>query len=87
MVEMLPFTGRTGNTSGGTGRDGFTMAAESSYYMTAGRNLNGMLNGGPVTQFQLNEMIRSQQQSSGCVIPQSGNMQHTTTTTFPRSSR
>lgn len=76
---MLP-TGAGGSAGSSTGRDGYAMATESSYYMTAGRNLSGMLNGGPVTQFQLNEMIRSQQQPP---TPQSGPTPQNTPT-FPR---
>lgn len=86
MFPYHSYTGAGSLGSGGLGT-GYTMAREASYSMTAGRNLNGMMNGGPVTQTQLASMIQSQY-PTGCVIPQSGTMQpHTTTTTFPRGSR
>jgi hypothetical protein len=86
---MFPFhsnTGASASGSIGTGLTGYTMAREASYSMTAGRNLNGMMNGGPVSQTQLASMIQSQY-PSGCVIPNGAGNTHTTTTTFPRGSR
>jgi hypothetical protein len=88
MFPYHSYTGASGVGSGsiGTGLTGYTMAREASYNMTAGRNLNGMINGGPVTQTQLTSMIQSQY-PSGCVIPNGAGTTHTTTTTFPRGSR
>jgi len=89
---MFPFQSHTGAGSLGSGstgpvRDGYPMARESSYNMTAGRNLNGMLHGGPVTQTQLASMIQSSY-PQGCMIPNGGgHVPHTTTTTFPRGSK